>query len=209
MSAVTVLPARDDHRWWRRARVIAGVMGAALAATTAFAATNWIVGLSNGSSGAAQSSTISNLSISAVASPAAGNLLYPGGTGDVVLSISNPNSFPVTVTDVQLPANSSFAVGYSDAALTAAQTGCDATNSAVTWNYATATAGTTHTLTTPLTVAANGTLTVTFTNDAAMGSSAPAACAGTYFRMPSLAGVTATGGAATPTTGPVTDSWTS
>ena len=34
----------------------------------------------------------SNLTITAVASPAAGNLLYPGGTGDVVVTIANPNS---------------------------------------------------------------------------------------------------------------------
>jgi hypothetical protein len=50
---------------------------------------------------------------------------------------------------------------------------------------------------------------VTFTNDASMTSAAPAACASTYFSMPSLAGVTATGGAATATSSPATDSWTS
>jgi hypothetical protein len=56
---------------------------------------------------------------------------------------------------------------------------------------------------------ANNPLVVTFTNDASMTTSAPAACVNTYFSMPSLTGVTATGGAATATTSPATDSWTS
>jgi hypothetical protein len=47
------------------------------------------------------------------------------------------------------------------------------------------------------------------TNDASMASTAPAACENTYFSMPSLTGVAATGGAATATTSPETDSWTS
>ncbi len=145
---------------------------------------------------------------------AATNLLYPGGTGDVVVSISNPNPFPVTITAVQLPANTSYATGYTTSALTTTQTGClAATPSAVTWNFSTATSGTTHTLTTGLTVGASGQsnnpLAVTLTNDASMATTSPAACANTYFSMPSLIGVTATGGAATSTTSPATDSWTS
>jgi hypothetical protein len=56
---------------------------------------------------------------------------------------------------------------------------------------------------------ANNPLTVTLTNDASMGMTTPAACASTYFSMPSITGVTATGGAATSTTTPATDSWTS
>jgi hypothetical protein len=83
----------------------------------------------------------------------------------------------------------------------------------VTWNFSTATSGSSHTLTTPVTVGASGQannpLAVTLTNDASMGATAPAACASTYFSMPSLIGVTATGGTATSTTTPATDSWTS
>lgn len=196
-------------RWSLRAKVVSATMGTVMAGATAYAATNWFVGLNGGSSAEGQSASISNLTISAVTSPAAANLLYPGANGDVVLKVSNPNAFPVTVTAVQLPANTAFAAGYSDPALSAANTGCTATNSAVSWNFANASSGSSHTLTTPLTVAANGTLTVTLTNAASMATSAPAACAGTYFSMPSLTGVTATGGAATPTSGPATDSWTS
>ena len=56
---------------------------------------------------------------------------------------------------------------------------------------------------------ANNPLAVTLTNDASMATSTPAACAATYFSLPSFTGVTATGGSATSTTSPATDSWTS
>lgn len=196
-------------RWSLRAKVAAGAIGTIMAGTTAFAATNWIVGLNSGSSAEVQSASITNLSISAIATPAAGNLLYPGSTGDAVLKITNPNAFPVTLTAVQLPANTTYAGGFSDSGLATAQASCSTTTSLVSWNFATSTSGSSHTLTTALTVAGNGTLTVTMTNAASMASTAPAACANTYFSMPSLTGVTATGGAATPTTSPATDAWTS
>lgn len=198
----------------RRRHVLAAIAGAVLVAGGSYAATNWIVGLGGGSSGEGRSASISNITITAVATPAASNLLYPGANGDVVVSISNPNSFPVTITAVNLPTNTTYADGYTTSALTTTQTGCvAATPSGVTWNYATSTSGSSHTLTTPLTVAASGQannpLVVTMTNDASMASSAPAACQNTYFSMPSFTGITATGGAATATTSPATDSWTS
>lgn len=201
-------------RYSRRMKIVSAVCGILLAGVGAYAATNWVVGLNSGSAGEGQSAAISNLTISAVSSPSATNLLYPGGTGDVVVTISNPNPYPVTITAVQLPTNATYATGYTTSALATTQTGClAATPSAVTWNFSTATSGSSHTLTTPLTVGASGQannpLVATLTNDASMGSSTPAACANTYFSMPSLTGVTATGGAATSTTTPATDSWTS
>ncbi len=187
--------------------------GIVLAGAGAFAATNWVVGLNSGSSGESQSATISNLSITATASPSATNQLYPGGNGDVVVTISNPNPYPVTLTAVQLPTNTTYAGGYQGSDLSVAQTGCSTTTSLVSWNYSSGTSGSSHSLTTALTVgasgAANNPLVVTFANDASMGLTTPAACAATYFSMPSLTGVSATGGAATSTTSPATDSWTS
>jgi len=119
----------------------------------AFGATNWIVGLGAGSSGEGQSANISNLTISAVASPAPTNLLYPGGTGDVVVTISNPNPYPVTITALQLPTSTTYATGYTSSALTTTQTGClAATPSDVIWNYSTPTSGSSHTLTPRVTV---------------------------------------------------------
>lgn len=205
--------ARRDARDERRSRRFVALivfLGTAIAGSGAYAASNWFVSLNAGSSGEGQSAVIANLSISASASPSAADLLYPGGTGDVVVTITNPNPFPVTVTAVQLPSNTTYANGYSDGSLSTLAAGCAATTpSDVVWNFSTPTAGSSHTLTSPLTVAANGGLTVTLVNDASMGLSAPAACAGTYFSMPPLAGVTATAGAATATSSPATDSWTS
>lgn len=181
-----------------------------LAGGAAYAASNWVVGLNSGSSGEAQSASITNISISAEASPSPTNILYPGANGDVVASITNPNPFPVTITAVQLPTNTTYATGYTTSALTTTQPGCLAsTPSGVIWNYSSGTSGSSHTLTTPLTVAANGSLSVTFTNDVSMTSASVTACANTYFSMPSLTGVTATGGAATATSSPTTDGWTS
>lgn len=200
---------KHNRFWTRRSTIVAAVVGALLAGGGAFAASSWVVSLNSGSSGESQSASVQNLTISAVATPSASNLLYPGGTGDVVATITNPNPFPVTLTAVQLPVNTSYAAGYSNSTLTTAATGCSSTTSDVTWNFATGTSGSSHALTSALTVAASGSLTVTLTNDASMTASAPAACEATYFSMPSLTGVTATGGAATPTTSPTTDSWTS
>lgn len=208
--------ARSDSRrrwfvagWSTRSKIISGVLGVALVGVSAYAVTNWVVGLGAGSHGQAQSATVSNLTITAVAAPSPANLLYPGGNGDVVAQITNPNAFPVTLTAVNLPTNTTYAAGFSDSGLSSAQSGCDSTASLVSWRFATGSSGSSHTLTSPITVDASSNLTVTFTNAATMGLSAPAACENTFFQMPSLTGVAATGGAATPSTGPLTDSWTS
>ena len=197
-----------------KVKIISAAVGTCLTGVGAYAATNWVVGLNGGSSGEGQSANVSNLTITAVASPAAGNLLYPGGTGDAVITISNPNPFPVTITAVQLPANTVNANGYTTNALSTLQTGCIAsTPSGVTWAFATSSSGTTHTLTTPVTVGASGgsnnPLAVTLTNDASMATTTPALCANTYFSMPSLTGVSATSATGASTTSPATDAWTS
>jgi len=196
-------------------KVISVTLGMVLAGVAAYAATNWVVGLTSNSSGEAQSATISKLTITAVSSPAPGDLLDPGDAGDVVVSIANANPFPVTITAVQLPTSTTYATGYTSSALTTTQAGClSTTPSDVTWNYSTTTSGSSHSLTTPLTVAASGKpdnpLVVTLSDDAFMSSSAPLACANTYFSMPALTGITATGGGTgTVTTSPTSDGWTS
>lgn len=199
------------HSW--RYRVVAAAIGIAIAGVSAFAVSNWVVGLNSGSSGEAQSGNVSNLTITATATPPANNLLYPGGTGDVVISISNPNPFPVTISAFNLPTNTTYANGFTTSTLGTAQSGCAAsTPSDVIWNYSTATSGTSHNLTTNLVVASNGSannpLVVTLTNDAMMTSAAPSACENTYFSMPSFTGLTAAAGG-TATTSPTTDAWTS
>ena len=196
----------------RRSKIVGIAVGVVLASAGAYAATSWVVGLNAGSAGESQSATVNNLTITAYAGTPT-NTLYPGGNGDAMITISNPNSFPVTITAVQLPTSSTYATGYQDSGLGTPQSGCTSSNSAVSWNYATGSSGSSHTLTTPITVAASGQsgnpLNVILTNDATMGTGSPAACEATYFQMPSFTGVTASGGAATANTGTVTDGWTS
>lgn len=219
MGMSTGTDTRTEHgrarlRRGLKAKLVSAFVGVLLAGGGAYAATNWIVGVASNSSGEGQSASVSNLSITAVASPSPTNLLYPGGNGDVVVTISNTNPYPVTITAVNLPSNTTYATGYTTSALTTTQTGClSTTPSDVIWNYSTSSSGSSHTLTTPLTVGASGAgnnpLVVTLTNDASMTASAPSACESTYFSMPSFTGITASGGAATSTTSPATDSWTS
>ena len=206
----TSKPKGHGRRTARSLRVVSTTMGIVVAGGAAYAATNWVVGLGAGSAGAAKSASITNLTITAVASPSATNLLYPGASGDVVVNINNPNPFPVTITAVQVPTSTTYATGYSDSALTTPVSGCAAATSLVGWSFATGVSGSSHTLTTPLTVAAStSSFTVTLTNEATMASTTPLACANTYFSMPSLTGVTASGGAASVTASGGSDGWTS
>jgi hypothetical protein len=209
------VPNEPERRHWsRRLLLIFVIIGALFAGAVGYAASNWIVGLGSGSSGTAESATIANITVTAIASPGPSNLLYSGGTGDVVVTIANSNPVPVTITAVDLPANTANADGYTTAALSTLQTGCAAsTPSGVTWNHATSSSGSSHTLTTPLVVGASGDpnnpLTVTFINAAAMSTSSPTACESTFFSMPSLADIEATVGGTTVTTSPITDDWSS
>jgi hypothetical protein len=210
-----VVEPRTQHARRRRTirRVLAAALGMFLVAGGAFAVTNWLVGLNAGSSGEGQSAAVQNLTITAIAVPAATNQLFPGGTGDVVLTITNPNPYPVTLTGVNLPTNATYAGGFTTSALSTAQGGCTTVTSLVAWNFATGVSGSAHALTSALIVGASGNannpLTVTLTSDALMGAAAPAACENTFFSMPSLIGIAATGGVATATNTPVVDAWTS
>lgn len=193
----------------RRSRIVVGLVGigAALGLVGGAAFAYWTV--SGSGSGQAQSASVTNLTISA-STNAATNLLYPGANGDAVLSISNPNSFPVTITALQLPTNTTYADGYSDNTLTTPKGGCAAsTPSDVIWNYSTLMSGSSHTLHTSLTVSGGATLIVTMTNDVSMTTSAPLACASTFFKMPALMSVTATSDTAAGTASPATDFWNS
>lgn len=204
------------NRWPRALKLGAAALGVALVGSAAYGATLWVVGLGTGSSGQAKFGTVSNITITAVASPTPTNLLYPHGTGDVVAKVTNPNHFPVTITKVKLPKSTVYGTGYSTSSLTTTKAACgaSATGSDVSWHYSNSTTGSAHTLHTAITVAASGQsgdpLTVTFTNDASMGTTASATCEGIYLKMPSLIGITGyAGGSATPDSSPFTDKWTS
>ncbi|HVC13559.1 MAG TPA: hypothetical protein VND62_01730 [Acidimicrobiales bacterium] len=204
---------RALRRRHRLLPALAVSVGTVLAGSAAYGLTEWVVSLSSGSSGLAQGARVSNIKITAVASPSPSALLYPHGSGDVVVKITNPNSFPVTITTLDLPSTSTYAAGYSTSGLGTKVTACgaSASGSDVYWASSTSATSTTEALATPLTVAATGNandpLTVTLRDAAAMGTGASATCEGKYFQMPSLKGVSAyAGGSVTPTSSPATDS---
>ncbi len=189
---------------------VVAVAGALLAGTGAYAATRWAIVGSRAVT--IQSVTVYKLVIKAVVSPVATNVLYPGGSGDVVVTISNPNPYPVTITAVSLPTNTTYASGYTTRSFSAKETGCSLSTSDVAWSYSTAATGSSHMLTKPLTVAASGQsndpLTVTFVNDAYMGALTPTECEDVYFSMPAMTGVIGTRGPASVSRSPATDGWT-
>lgn len=205
------------HAGWSRTRkAAAAAIVLAFIGATAYGVDTWLVGLNSGSSGQSKIGAVGNVTITAVATPTASNLLYPHGAGDVVAKITNPNNFPITITKVKLPKSTAFAVGYTTSSLTTPTSGCgaSATGSDVSWHYSSTATGSIHTLHTPVTVAASGQsgdpLTVVFTDDAYMGTTASTTCQNSYVKMPSLTGITATGGGAgTPGSSPFTDRWTS
>ncbi|MDQ1536941.1 MAG: hypothetical protein QOE58_1334 [Actinomycetota bacterium] len=101
--------------------------------------------------------------------------LYPGGTSNVVLSVSNPNLSTVFITSLALDTSqgtSGYAVdgGHSGCSL-AALTYTTATNGGAGW-------------TVPAKVGAvNGTLAITLTTPLAMGAAAANACQGASFTV--------------------------
>jgi hypothetical protein len=152
-----------SERKFRRTmtKVIAGTLttGVILTAGIAFAA--WTAGGSG--NGYAKAATVGALTtVDASASTTA--QLYPGGTGDVKITVSNPNAFPVTVT------------GVSGSGTITSNAGATCTNAT----------GVTFTDTTGLTdvAAASTTTTITLTNKASMSNSSNNACQGAIFTIP-------------------------
>jgi hypothetical protein len=117
--------------------------------------------------GSAGTGTVSSLT-GLTGSAASTGLLAPGGTGSLVVSVSNPNPTPITVTAIS---TGSVSVSVSGAAGT-----CTPTDPAI--SLATPSAGL------PFTVPANGTATATLTDALAMGVTAASGCQSATFSVP-------------------------
>jgi len=138
--------------------------GAMLAGSIAFAA--WTAtGAGSGYAKATNAQALTTVDVSASTTAT----LYPGATGDVLLRISNPNPYPVTVTDVT-------GSGAIDSDTTAA---CDA-STGVTFTNQTGLS---------LNVPASGAATFTLSGSVAMANSSHTSCQGAVFTIPvSLSG---------------------
>src|SRR4051794_27599191 len=96
----------------RRGAVIAIATTAAAVMASGIAYATW----STTGSGTGASASGSTLPLTLVGGSVSSNLLYPGTTGDVVVVISNPNPFPVSVSSLTLPATA--ATAYTNSGLT-------------------------------------------------------------------------------------------
>jgi hypothetical protein len=210
MGSVRLPGGSPDHRAWRRSLLVGAhtLFVGAIASAVGFATVSLV------SASGSRIRAAGDLAVSAVESPASTQLLFPHGAGDVVVTITNPNSFTVTITQVRLPPATEFAAGYATAALRTPVAACGPSpaGSDVTWRSSAEAGTSSHAFASPLIVAARGAegdpLTVTLVAAAVMGTAASPACEGIYFKMPSIAGLTASdSGKARAPSPAATDEW--
>ena len=152
----------------KRAIITSLFLGILLAGSVAFAW--WTAGGSG--SGYTKAETASALTTVNVAASTTAQL-HPGGSSDVILRISNPNGYAVTVTGINQTAASSITSGNAT---------CDNASGPYTGNGVTF-ANQSGTWVVP----ASGTLDVTLTNAASMANTATTAndsCQGQVFTIP-------------------------
>ncbi len=145
---------------WTRLAVASALVAVVIAGGVTFG--SWAVGSDPGN-GYAKATSSQNLTLSD-ASASTTAQLYPGGTGDVKVKVTNPNAFAVTVTSVAGAGTITSDKGAS----------CNAST------------GVTYTDQTGLTqvVGAGMTLTFTLPGAAAMSNSTSSSCQGAVFSIP-------------------------
>ncbi|MFS8098354.1 hypothetical protein LFM09_14565 [Lentzea alba] len=96
------------RRYVRRGVIVFAVMTAALGSGVAYAA--WT------SSGTGSATTKAGTALAPVVTGGAvtTGLLYPGGTGNAVVTVSNPNPYPVTVTSIAPNGPATCAVSFTE-----------------------------------------------------------------------------------------------
>lgn len=148
----------------RKATVVVAFVGVMLVASVALA--SWLA--SGTGSGYAEAGNAQGLTTSA-ATPT-GDVLYPGGVGDLEITINNPNPYPVSVTQIAR-------VGGLPGTITSdAGAACDASTGVVTNG--------TWPLTVSIDIAANSSETRSLNNVLAMTNSSDTTCQGAIFTVP-------------------------
>jgi hypothetical protein len=161
-------------RFYSRRKIVALAVTAVALVTAGLVWAAWLAGgTGSGYAKAGTASALTTVDVSA-STPAT---LYPGGTGDVKLQISNPNPYPVRVTGVSLNGTN------ADITPDAGHASCTTT-------------GVSYTNQTGLTIdiPANGSTTSTLTGAAAMSNASSDGCQGATFTIP----VTLTGASNAP-----------
>lgn len=172
--------------------------------TMVIAGVAWAAGPGTGATGHAGPRVLVSITAAGVSGVRA---VYPGGTGDVVVAIANPNTVSVRVTALDLPSDTTYATGFTNSAHTTRRAGCSAATSGVVWNGSARARTIAARLAVPLVIGAHHTVNVTLANGVYMKATAPAACEATYFMMPRLMGVGARTDAHARTSAPAVDTW--
>jgi hypothetical protein len=141
-----------------RRKLLVGAALAAVAFVSTLAFAEWLA--SGTGEGYAQATTAQSLTTESAIAAAT---LYPGGTGDLVLRIHNPNPFPVTVTTVE-----------QNGPITSDDAACDAGGHGVTFT----------TFTGALALAGGETKTFTLEDVLAMAVTSAHECQGAVFTVP-------------------------
>ena len=160
----------------RRASLFAAMLVLVAAGSIGVASANW----AGSGSGAGSATTGTTLPVT-LSSRSSSGQLFPGGQGDVTLTISNPNLAIVRIGSLVLD----LGQGIGGFAVDASHSGCATsalsfttqTNGGTGWNVP-ARAG-----------AVDGSLAVTLPNALAMGSAAANACQGATFTVYLIAGL--------------------
>jgi hypothetical protein len=142
----------------RKAMVVTVILGGLIGGSVALAA--WVAtGSGNGYAKATSAADLSTVD----ASGATTAQLYPGVSGDVVITIHNPNPYPVRVTAI----DGSGAITSDQGAACDASTGVTFTDQTGTWD-----------------VAASGNQQVTLTGAVSMDNTSDTTCQGALFTIP-------------------------
>ena len=153
---------------WRRTPVVLGAIVALVLGIGAGSAYGFLATQGSGA-GLAGVGTMKTVTMATAGTPS--TPLMPGGTGDVVFSVTNPNNFPVSLVAVALQANSAITPdeGHS---------GCTTTdgNPAVSLNVPAADL--------PVSIAADTTVQVDLAGAASMDATATSNCQGATFDIP-------------------------
>ncbi len=162
-------PHRAMRPWrWRRTPVVIGAIVALVLGLGAGSAYGYLATHGAGT-GLAGIGTMQTVTMATAGTPSIP--LLPGGSGDVVFSVTNPNNFPVSLVGVALEADSAITPDES-------HFGCTTTegNSAVTLNVPSGDL--------PVSIPANATVPISLASAATMAATATSNCQGATFNVP-------------------------
>ena len=161
----------------RGVKLLVGLAVALVALSAAGGALAYFTSTGSGS-GQATASTTAQVTISAGVTPTAN--VYPGGSGDVTVSIDNPNTIAVNLSSLELDTSQGGGTGFAvDAAHVTA--GCTAASAAL--SYTTQTNGGSGFVVAAKVAGTDGSLSADLSNAISMGVSSANACQGATFTV--------------------------